>query len=174
MPSVRNEYMTIARRFFAATPTIALALWVAGCGTAEEPDAVDDSPTEESQESENTDSGGDPEVLDVETTGDEGPIGLSTSQDAAGEATEASGELIVGPGSCFSLQPGDQPQLLVFGDDADFEVGAQQPAVTTGDLGTISVGDHVDLSVVEYSQDQIEDLPQQCANGADDTVLVLE
>lgn len=163
---------------------------------AEEPDATETVSEEPSETATETEEADDSEASDDETSEDEtsddgsssddngsdslavdstgqGPMGLSTSESPDGDATEASGKLIVGPGSCFSLQPQDQPQLIVFGDDADFEVGQGQPAVTTDDMGTVSVGDQIDFSAVEYSQDELSGIPQQCANGAADTVLVV-
>ncbi len=142
--------------------------------TATETEEADDSEASDDENSgdENSSDDNDSGSLEVDSTG-QGPMGLTTSDDADGDITEASGKLIVGPGSCFSLQPQDQPQLIVFGDDAEFEVGEGQPAVTTDDLGTVNVGDQIEFSAVEYSQDELSGIPQQCANGAADTVLVV-
>lgn len=139
---------------------------------SEDPDAEEDS-TEESEDSEEATEDDDAsDSISVETEG-QGPYGLWTADVADGEAQEVSGKLIIGPGSCMSLTDDSQPQLLVFGEDAEFVLREGQPGVSTDDLGSVDVGEQIELSAVEVSQDSVDGIPNQCAQGADDVVLVI-
>uniref|UniRef100_UPI0023F8DD4D hypothetical protein n=1 Tax=Micrococcus terreus TaxID=574650 RepID=UPI0023F8DD4D len=44
---------------------------------------------------------------------------LGDDSTASGEPTALNGKLISGPGGCFALQPGGQPELLLVGDDVE-------------------------------------------------------
>lgn len=143
--------------------------------TAEETPTDEASPTVEPPMVEPTEEATDETTGDlvVQSTGQQGPIGLSTDAAPEGEATEASGTFIVGPGSCFSLTDDDQPQLLIFGDDAEFVTTGGKPSVTTEALGTVEVGDTATFSVVAFSVQDAAGIPQQCAQGAAENALVV-
>lgn len=112
------------------------------------------------------------ETLQVESVG-EGPIGLTTSTPVEAEPEQVSGTLIVGPGSCYALVDDAQPQLLIFGDDAEFASAQDQPSVTTDATGTVRAEEQIELSAVQIDQDEVSGVPEHCAEGADETLLAV-
>lgn len=185
----------------ARTLTVALAitaLGLTGCGDGEQSDPEPQEPEQSAAEDTGADENAEPETaeedaefeddtasedttendddaadsLTVETEG-RGPYGLYTAEPPAGDPEEVTGKLIIGPGSCMSLVDDDQPQLLVFGEDADFVLREDQPGVTTDELGRVDVGEQIELSAVEISQDSVDGIPDQCAQGAAGTVLII-
>lgn len=165
------------------------ALGLTGCGNSEQADpdpqeteqaAAEETDAEETPEpdtseedsvsedaTENDDAAN---TITVETEG-QGPYGLYTAEAPSGDTEEITGKLIIGPGSCMSLVDDAQPQLLVFGEDAEFVLRQDQPGVTTDDLGSVEVGEQIELSAVEVPQDSVEGIPNQCTQGAAETVL---
>lgn len=73
------------------------------------------------------------------------------------------GKLISGPGGCLALQPGDQPQLLVFGDDA--ELSDSPPTVTVDDTA-YQVGDDFPVEATRIDLADVQGVPDQCSQGA--------
>lgn len=112
------------------------------------------------------------EGVSVEQVGPE-PYGLTTAARPEGEAEPVSGELIVGPGAHLALVSGDQPQVLVFGDDAEFTLRGDRPSVTDAGLGTLEVGRQVELSAVEVPISALEGAPAERLQGAAETALVV-
>lgn len=123
---------------------------------------------------EDANPGDDPEAssgLSVETIG-ESPYGLVAAETPKGSPEEVSGRLIVGPGQYLALTQDDQPQLLVFDNDATFTLRRNRPSVTTADQETLEVGERIELTVVEVDMDSLTDIPQERVLGASDTALV--
>ncbi|GAA1993800.1 hypothetical protein GCM10009718_34430 [Isoptericola halotolerans] len=111
--------------------------------------------------------------LTVEADGD-GPIGLATPDAPDGEAQELSGMLITGPGGCFAVEDGAPPQLVVFAEDAEFVLRDARPSVTTPAIGTVAVGEDFDFTAVEVPLGAVDGVPDECVDGAQETVLVVE
>lgn len=104
----------------------------------------------------------------------QGPYGLTTP-DTAGDGATVSGTFIVGPGSCFSLTDhGSQgaPQALVFPEGAEFAARDDQPSVTTDDLGTVRVGEAIEVSAVEVAVNDVTGIPEDCTHAADSVLVV--
>lgn len=172
---------TITARGGLALSTALVILGAAGC-TADDAGSPDASASDASATGEETDRtdggetgaaespGSEQAMLTVETIG-QGPYGLVTSETPEGETQDVSGKLIIGPGSHMALTQDDQPQLLVFGEDAEFTLREDRPSVTAPELGTLEVGQQVELSVVEVPRDAVSGLPEHRADGADDTLL---
>lgn len=172
--------MNCARALAAVIALTALGL--TSCGDADQADPesqgseeqnAEESAAEDIGDEDSKDDDVDGESITVHTEG-QGPYGLFTSDVPTGESREISGKLIIGPGSCFALTGNGQPELLVFGDDAEFVLREGQPSVTTDGTGTLNVGEQVELSVTEISQDSADGIPTQCTQGAADTVLITD
>lgn len=73
------------------------------------------------------------------------------------------GKLISGPGGCLALQPGDQPQLLVFGEDA--ELSDSPPTVTMDDTA-YQVGDDFPVEATRIDLADVQGVPDQCSQRA--------
>lgn len=86
---------------------------------------------------------------------------------------EVQGRLIGGPGNCYALTDNNQPQLVVFGDDAEFVTAGERPSVTVDGLGTMEVGAQTSFTAVEMNIDNVDGIPDRCSQGAANTVLVL-
>ncbi|MBM9465147.1 hypothetical protein JL108_16990 [Aeromicrobium sp. YIM 150415] len=164
--------MTSSRRGTASLVTAtAMVALLAACGG----DSDDDggaTPQDEATETENTETQDASDTIEVQPTGD-GPIGLTTAGTPAGEAASVSGKLIVGPGGCLSMTADRQPELVVFEDGAEFTLRGDRPSVTTDDLGTVQVGEPVELTAVSVDRADISGIPQRCSNGTADTVVVV-
>ena len=183
-----------ARPIGAVAAALALALGLTACGAdaAEAPqddaapDAASDATAQDSPapDAAAQDDGAAPSEseapadepgagpLTVTAEGD-GPIGLTTGDAPAGTAQSFDGRLITGPGDCFAYKDRDRPQLLVFPADAEFVTSGERPSVTAEALGTAYAGERIQVSAVEVPQDEIDGIPEQCAAGAADSVLVV-
>ncbi|GAA3288561.1 hypothetical protein [Nesterenkonia halobia] len=172
----------------AAAGAALLALLSAGCATGEspaadgsasaqtaaaEPDASESpSPNGSAEASSEAPAEGEQSALSVEQVGSE-PYGLTTEQRPSGTTDDVSGRLIVGPGGHLALVSADQPQLLVFGDDAEFTLRGDRPSVTAPELGTLEVGRQVELSAVEVPTSTLDGVPAGRLQGAAETALVV-
>lgn len=167
------------RRRAAVCGMALAALLTAGCAAEE---AGESGGTASEEASDGTASAGETsasasasagaEGVSVEQVGPE-PYGLTTAARPEGEAEPVSGELIVGPGAHLALVSGDQPQVLVFGDDAEFTLRGDRPSVTDAGLGTLEVGRQVELSAVEVPISALEGAPAERLQGAAETALVV-
>ncbi|WP_407320398.1 hypothetical protein UQW22_08080 [Isoptericola halotolerans] len=136
-------------------------------GAGEDPDeGAGDDDTEGADESPASGS------LAVEVEG-EGPFGLLTADGPDGEAQDYSGMLIAGPGGCLAMEDDAPPQVLVFADGAELVLHDARPSVTTSGLGTVRVGEDFDVTAVPVPVDAVDGLPDECAAGAQDEVLVV-
>ena len=182
-------HTTTARRALPLGAAL-LALVATGCAAEDTEGPVTAAPDETAQtepdggeaqddgdaaDGSEADAGDDAEAgssLAVETVG-ESPYGLVASETPQGTPEEVSGELIVGPGGYLALTQQGQPQLLVFEDGADFTLRGDRPSVTTPDLGTLEVGEEVELTAVEVDRDSLSGLPLERVSGAADTALMV-
>ena len=183
--------MTLRPKHWTIAFAVPLALGLAACTTPPEntpagstAEASSEAPDSASAESESEKSGsGDDELVtdnatteaatvEVEAEGD-GPIGLKSGAVPTADPQAVSGKLITGPGGCFALVDDDQPRLLIFGDDAEFTLREGKPSVTTRALGTVTVGSRLSASATSVGMDETTGVPERCAHGAQDTVLVI-
>ena len=174
-------HTTTARRALPLGAAL-LALVATGCAAEDTEGPVTAAPDETAQTEpdggeaqDDGDAEDDAEAgssLAVETIG-ESPYGLVASETPQGTPEEVSGELIVGPGGYLALTQQGQPQLLVFEDGADFTLRGDRPSVTTPDLGTLEVGEEVELTAVEVDRDSLSGLPLERVSGAADTALMV-
>lgn len=158
----------VRARGLAMLPLL-LVLGLAGCGN----DQSDQQSADEETTSRTTTASptGNEETFAVLSTGD-GPIGLSASEPAEGQAQEVSGRLIVGPGGCLALTAEAQPRLLVFGGEPEFVLRGDRPSVTTAALGTVRVGERLSLEASMVPRADTTGVPERCTHGAADTLLV--
>lgn len=162
---------------------LALGLTAAGCAGTAEPEAPEPetsaTPETESTASESpasTDDDSNAEAtsgITVSATGD-GPMGLTTTDTPAGDASTVEGRFIVGPGGCFSFTQQDQPQLLVFADGTEFVLQGDRPSAETDASGTLYAGERAELQAIELDKSEVDGIPQRCDNGSAETVLVVE
>lgn len=87
---------------------------------------------------------------------------------AEGEALE--GKLITGPGGCLALQPGGQPELLLFPEGTEF---AENPPRVTIDGTEVKVGGQVSVTASSVDLADLDGVPEQCAAGAATTAWVV-
>ncbi|MFV2145467.1 MULTISPECIES: hypothetical protein [Isoptericola] len=141
--------------------------------TATEPEGATPSADGESSTPGSTEGATGGDLLVVEAEG-EGPIGLLATEVPDGGAQDYSGMLISGPGGCLAMEADAPPQLLVFADDAEFVLRDARPSVTTPGLGTVQVGEDVELAAVPVPLEVVDGIPAACAEGSQDEVLVVE
>lgn len=177
----------------------ALGLGVTACSGDESADPatspsvdveVSESETLEATEaapSESTGETGDPDVVTetpAETESPEGdgveahsegngPIGLIYTGTPDGDAESVSGKLITGPGSCFSLTDDGQPELVLFEDGTEFTLDGERPSATSPSLGQAYVGEMVEFSAVPLTQSDVSGIPDRCAQGVAERVLLV-
>lgn len=119
-----------------------------------------------------TDAAGTAGALSVSVQGQGVKALVLDDSECSGEATALDGKLISGPGGCFAVQPGGQPELLLLGDDT--EIGQNPPTLTLDDGTAIKVGDQLNATGVQVNVADVEGIPQQCSQGAADTAWVLQ
>ncbi|MCR3719677.1 MULTISPECIES: hypothetical protein [Prauserella salsuginis group] len=178
MNKIRTASLTVAALAFTAM--------LAGCGATDD-GATSAGGTAETNQAETTNAppngaapetgtpsrNGNPGSLTVESTGD-GPFGLTTQGRPDGRAEARAGKLVVGPGSCLALESGGRPELLIFGDDAEFVLRGGRPSATTAEAGTTAVGERLDVSATSVAADDVTGIPQQCTRGSTRNVLVVD
>lgn len=113
----------------------------------------------------------------VEATGD-GPVGLAASEplpvaSEIDDAASVTARLVTGSGGCFALKEQDRPDLVVFGDGAEFVLSGERPSVTDPAAGEVRVGERAEVTVVAVPASDVEGIPERCANGASEEVLVV-
>lgn len=174
--------VTPSSRSALAAGALVLALLATGCaadddGAAEAPADQDTAQVEvpeadgeaDGEEADPEADEGDSEIS-VETVGDS-PHAFITEQAPDGPAVEVAGELIIGPGGYMAVAQEGQPQVLVFDEEAEFSFRDGAPSVTTSALGTLEVGESVELTGVEHPIDAIDGLPLERLGGADEQAL---
>lgn len=159
---------------------LAAALTLGGCAADEspEPTSAPETPhqattTPDDQTSEGSDELATP--ISVEATGD-GPVGLAAIDplpETLDDATSVTARLITASGGCFALKQNDRPDLIVFGEGAEFTLSGERPYVEDPVAGTVQVGERADLTVVTVPTSDVEGIPERCASGASDEVLVV-
>lgn len=92
----------------------------------------------------------------------------AASTDGATERLQ--GKLITGPGGCLALQPGSEPELLIFGQEVDFLT--YPPRVTIGGT-TTSVGQQLSTLGAKISIADLDGVPAHCVDGASETAWVI-
>lgn len=118
-----------------------------------------------------TDQVGD--VLEVTAHGDRGVLGLQYSGPVpAGSPGPASGKLITGPGGCFAFVSDGAPQLAIFPPDATFVLQNGRPSVTVDGVEH-PVGRELTADTTVVPLADAAGVPERCARGAADTVLVV-
>ena len=139
-----------------------------GNGTAEMPQSSqDDAPQAGSK-------------VEVSSVGD-GPTGLrakhgtgDVSANSSGSAGVFQGRLITASGNCLSVKDNDRPDLVVFPEDTEFGFDNQRPSVTSGDSDPLYVGEEIKFATVAVPIDDVDGIPRHCAQGASDTVQVVQ
>ncbi|GAA4516269.1 hypothetical protein [Brevibacterium yomogidense] len=180
--------MSLSHRVTAVCATAMLVLGASACTGQESPPdeagASTASPATDDAESVPSDSAPVPEAsiepdedtsaMEVDVVGDEGILALQYSGAIAdGAAGPSGGKLITGPGGCFALTDDDRPRLLVFPDDATFELQHGKPSATFGGA-ELFVGQRFTADLTEVPQSSVTGIPERCSKGAGDTVLVIE
>jgi len=180
--------MSLPHRVTAVCAAAMLALAASAC-TAQEspPDETGPSaapPAPDDTEPSPSDSAPAPEAslesdegtsaMEVDVVGDEGVVALQHSDAVAdGTAGPSGGRLITGPGGCFALTDDDRPRLLVFPEDAEFELQNGRPSATFAGSQHF-VGQTFTADMTEVPQSSVTGIPQRCSRGSGDTVLVIE
>lgn len=123
---------------------LAAALTLGGCAADEspEPALTPDAPPQATTAPEDQISEGSDELatpISVEATGD-GLVGLAVIDplpETLDEATLVTARLITASGGCFALKQNDRPDLVVFGEGAEFTLESERPSVEEPAAGTI-------------------------------------
>ncbi|MEU3847665.1 hypothetical protein AB0E44_11855 [Micrococcus terreus] len=140
--------------------------------TDSDDDATDSDDDAAESDDDSTDAAGTAGALSVSVQGQGVKALVLDDSDSSGEATALDGKLISGPGGCFAVQPGGQPELLLLGDDT--EIGQNPPTLTLDDGTAIKVGDQLNATGLQVNVADVEGIPQQCFQGAADTAWVLQ
>ncbi|WP_431860520.1 hypothetical protein [Micrococcus terreus] len=140
--------------------------------TDSDDDATDSDDDAAESDDDSTDAAGTAGALSVSVQGQGVKALVLDDSGSSGEATALDGKLISGPGGCFAVQPGGQPELLLVGDDV--EIGQNPPTLTLDDGTAIKVGDQLNATGVQVNVADVEGIPQQCSQGAADTAWVLQ
>lgn len=151
---------TILRCSVAA---LALSFALGACGGDEEPA----EPTATAEESTEAEAG----PLTVSPEGDGATLLRVTGGDAGADTEPLEGTLISGPGGCLGVQPGGQPELLLFGDAVEF---AQDPPQVSASDTTIEVGQSMALDATAVPLTEVEGVPAECSQGAAETAWVVD
>ena len=105
--------------------------------------------------------------------GDRGDLGLQYSGPVpAGSPGPASGKLITGPGGCFAFVSDGAPQLAIFPPEATFVLQNGRPSVTVNGVEH-PVGRELTSDTTVVPRADTTGVPERCARGAADTVLVV-
>ena len=183
--------MLSSRRVIISAAVAAAALSVSACGsgdsepmvttvtettTAEPTSPVTgdgaSSPDEDAEEG--AGAGDDGGVLEVTVRGDQGVLALQHSGAVpTGASGPGSGKLITGPGGCFAFVGAGAPQLAVFPPAATFVLQNGKPSVTVDGVEH-AVGREFAAETTELSVAATTGVPERCARGSADTVLVID
>lgn len=130
------------------------------------------APADESEEAEASEQPvGD--TLEVTVEGDQGVLALQHSGSVPeGTAGPSGRKLITGPGGCFALTNEGPPQLVVFPADATFVLQQGKPSATV-DGTEHPVGREFTLETTTVNKSEVTGIPDRCAQGSADTVLVV-
>lgn len=191
-PSAMKQTRTLPARTLPARALtlpalgLALALTLTACGETSE-ETIPAGPTEDTTPTAVTDDADEGTTEDSDDGTTATPSGLTVTVEGQGvkllrvqgdddvddaddvdDTDDADdqvleGKLISGPGGCLALQPGDQPQLLVFGDDA--ELSDSPPTVTVDDTA-YQVGDDFPVEATRIDLADVQGVPDQCSQGA--------
>ena len=180
--------MSPTRRVMISAAVVVAALGVGACGSgAPEPsvttvtdtttvparDTAAEAPEADQQPEADSDTGQVGDVLEVTAHGDRGVLGLQYSGPVpAGAPGPASGELITGPGGCFAFVGDGPPQLAIFPPDATFVLQNGRPSVTVNGVEH-PVGRELTSDTTVVPMADTTGVPERCARGAADTVLVV-
>ncbi|MCM3660597.1 hypothetical protein M3148_06255 [Georgenia satyanarayanai] len=166
---------TALHRASAASAAVALALALGACGGEEEPadePATTEDATAATAEAPTTEEASADEATEDEpaahgltvTAEGRGIILLTVTEgEAPGDAAPLEGKLISGPGGCLALQPGGQPELLLFAADAEL---LQAPPRVSVDGTETELGQALTLDATAVPLADVEGVPQQCSQGA--------
>lgn len=184
-----NRQSSVSSRRSAATGVLlAVALAVGACSGASTDDATtpaapaptaESSAASETRESgttepaESTESTPNAEATDAldssysVTVVDEGMKALVRSgEEADSDVEQVTGRLIIGPGACFSLEPGSQPHLLIFEQGTGFHFHGQRPYFEVG-ATRLAVGELATFEVAPIPVDGVQGVSHECAAGAE-------
>ena len=180
--------MSPTRRVMISAAVVVAALGVGACGSgAPEPsvttvtdtttvparDTAAEAPEADQQPEADSDTGQVGDVLEVTAHGDRGVLGLQYSGPVpAGAPGPASGKLITGPGGCFAFVGDGPPQLAIFPPDATFVLQNGRPSVTVNGVEH-PVGRELTSDTTVVPRADTTGVPERCARGAADTVLVV-
>ena len=142
---------------------LALNFTLGACGGDEKPA----EPTATAEESTEAEAG----PLTVAPEGEGASLLRVVGGDAGSGAESLEGTLISGPGGCLAVQPGGQPELLLF-DDA-VELAQDPPQVSMGDTA-IEVGQMMAADAAPVSLAEVEGVPAECSQGAAETAWVVD
>ena len=185
--------MSSSRRVIMSAAVAAAALSVTACGagdsepmattvtettTAESATPMTDDGASSSDEDEDAEEGAgagdDGGVLEVTVRGEQGVLALQHSGSVpAGVSGPSSGKLITGPGGCFAFVGAGAPQLAVFPPAATFVLQNGKPSVTVDGVEH-AVGREFAAETTELSVAATTGVPERCARGSADTVLVID
>lgn len=180
--------MSPTRRVMISAAVVVAALGVGACGSgAPEPavttvtdtttaparDTAAEAPAADQQPEADSDTGQVGDVLELTAHGDRGVLGLQYSGPVpAGAPGPASSKLITGPGGCFAFVGDGPPQLAIFPPDATFVLQNGRPSVTVNGVEH-PVGRELTSDTTVVPRADTTGVPERCARGAADTVLVL-
>ena len=159
---------------------LAAALMLGGCAADEspEPTSAPETPPQATTTPDNQTSGGTDDLatpISVEATGD-GPVGLAAIDplpNALDDATSVTARLITATGGCFALKQNDRPDLVVFGEGAEFTFEGERPSLEDPVAGTVQVDERADLTVATVPISDVGGIPERCLSGASDEVIVV-
>jgi len=136
-------------------------------------DAANTQSGEASDEATDEATGEETGGLAVTVAGEHGVLALQyTGAAPEGAAGPTGHKVITGPGGCFALTQDGKPQLLVFPEDATFVLEDGKPSVTI-DGTEYPVGQQFTVETTEVAKSEVTGIPQRCAKGSSDTVLVV-
>lgn len=113
-------------------------------------------------------------ALEVTVRGDQGVLALQHAGSVpAGTAGPGRGKLITGPGGCLAFVSAGAPQLAAFPPDATFVLQNGKPSVTVDGVEH-AVGREFNSETTVLPVAAVKGLPERCARGSADTVLVVD
>lgn len=152
------------RRAASLLGALSLILAPASCGSSSPPSPAGGSDNETAQPV-------DDQGLTVTAEGWGAQILRMDGSVSTDDATERfQGKLITGPGGCLALQPGGEPELLIFGQEVDFLT--DPPRITIGGT-TTSVGQRLSTLGSKISIADLDGVPAHCVDGASETAWVI-
>lgn len=138
-------------------------------GPAPADESQDAAESEEAEAPQQTGSN----TLEVTVEGDQGVLALQHSGSVPeGTAGPTGRQLITGPGGCFALTHEGPPQFVVFPADATFVLQQGKPSATVEGTEHL-VGREFTLETTVVNTSEVTGIPDRCARGSADTVLVV-